>query len=96
MDTFPGRGFSVPLKNKSLEKSSKLSRGPPAHDGLNDVSASDDRKTEQTRVVPAKPSTALYQDDCDLLTGKILLLSQSEQMNKTASHVRLYGRQTTH
>lgn len=38
---------------------------------------------------------ALYQDDCDFMTGKILLLLQGEQMNKTATHMRLYDQQTT-
>ena len=42
-------------------------------------------------VFLAQRSTALYQDDCDSMTGRILLLSlQGEQMIKTATHRRLY------
>lgn len=77
MNQFPG---SVSLSHPKISQKGKECQtaecepSPPTNDGLNVVvSASDDTKTEQTRVVLAK-YMALYQDDCDFMTGKILLL----------------------
>ncbi len=87
------------MSEGALERIFYCEPSAQAADGFNVVvSARDDRKTEQIRVLVAKPSPALYQDDCDFMTGQILLLliiSQTEDEYNSNTRHCLSGRKQT-